>query len=176
MDGFKNSTKTHYMKGGYAKGGDAKGAAKISKVMGEFKSGALHSGSKGGPKVTSKKQAVAIAMSEAGKAKPVKKAMGGAVDLNRGGVPREGVSTRPISKRTGKPATEAEMRQRQRDFGDMTDAEIKALLGRANRASAAEAGERVLIRRGPAGAGFSSEPMISRKTGGLAVMPRGKKC
>jgi len=40
---------------------------KIKKVMGEFKSGALHSGGKSGPKVTSRKQAVAIALSEARK-------------------------------------------------------------------------------------------------------------
>jgi len=39
---------------------------KVAKVMREFKGGDLHSGSKKGPKVKSKKQAVAIAMSEAG--------------------------------------------------------------------------------------------------------------
>lgn len=38
--------------------------------MGEYKRGTLHSGSKHGPKVASRKQAVAIAMSEAGKSKP----------------------------------------------------------------------------------------------------------
>lgn len=43
-------------------------AKKVGKVMGEFKRGTLHSG-KGGPVVKSKKQAVAIAMSEAGMAK-----------------------------------------------------------------------------------------------------------
>jgi len=37
---------------------------KIEKVMGEYKEGKLHSGSKSGPVVTSKKQAVAIALSE----------------------------------------------------------------------------------------------------------------
>jgi hypothetical protein len=42
---------------------------KEHKVMGEFKRGKLHSGSKTGPKVKSRKQAVAIAMSEAGKSK-----------------------------------------------------------------------------------------------------------
>lgn len=45
-------------------------AKKVGKVMKEFKKGKLHSGSKKGPKVTSRKQAVAIAMSEAGMAKP----------------------------------------------------------------------------------------------------------
>ena len=45
-----------------------KGAKKVAKVMREFKGGKLHSGSKKGPKVTSKKQAIAIALSEAGKA------------------------------------------------------------------------------------------------------------
>lgn len=50
----------------------AKKQAKVQKVMKEFKSGTLHSG-KGGPVVKSKKQAVAIAMSEAGMAKKAKK-------------------------------------------------------------------------------------------------------
>ena len=37
---------------------------KTAKVMGEFKSGTLHSGSKKGPVVKSRRQAVAIALSE----------------------------------------------------------------------------------------------------------------
>lgn len=43
-------------------------SGKIQKVMHEYKHGTLHSGSKKGPKVTNRKQAVAIAMSEARKA------------------------------------------------------------------------------------------------------------
>jgi hypothetical protein len=43
----------------------AKGSAKVQKVMHEFKGGMLHSGSKKGPVVTNKKQAIAIALSEA---------------------------------------------------------------------------------------------------------------
>jgi hypothetical protein len=46
---------------------------KIEKVMHEFKEGALHSGSKKGPQVKSKKQAIAIALSEARRAKKNKK-------------------------------------------------------------------------------------------------------
>jgi hypothetical protein len=42
---------------------------KAHKVMREFKQGKLHSGSKTGPKVKSRKQAVAIALSEARKGK-----------------------------------------------------------------------------------------------------------
>ena len=41
---------------------------KVHKVMKEFKAGTLHSSSKGGPKVKSRKQAIAIGMSEARKA------------------------------------------------------------------------------------------------------------
>lgn len=39
---------------------------KVEKVMREFKAGKLHTGSKKGPIVKNPKQAVAIAMSEAG--------------------------------------------------------------------------------------------------------------
>jgi hypothetical protein len=46
----------------------AKGG-KVQKVMKEFKQGKLHSGSKKGPVVKSRKQAIAIALSEAGKSK-----------------------------------------------------------------------------------------------------------
>lgn len=45
-----------------------KAEKKISKVMREYKAGTLHSG-RGGPVVKSQKQAVAIALSQAGKAK-----------------------------------------------------------------------------------------------------------
>jgi len=43
-----------------------KSEKKISKVMTEFGKGKLHSGSKKGPAVTNPKQAIAIALSEAG--------------------------------------------------------------------------------------------------------------
>lgn len=51
-----------------------KGKTKVAKVMGEFKRGTLHSGvdpkgPKKAPVVKSRKQAVAIAMSQAGKRK-----------------------------------------------------------------------------------------------------------
>ena len=49
--------------------GKAKGKAKVKKVMDEWKEGDLKSGSKKGPAVTNKKQAIAIALSEAGKSK-----------------------------------------------------------------------------------------------------------
>jgi hypothetical protein len=67
---------------GYAKGGMTKGEKKIGKVMREYKEGKLHSGSKKGPKVKSREQAIAIALSEARKAgaKIPKKAEGGIFD------------------------------------------------------------------------------------------------
>jgi len=49
-----------------------KAQKKISKVMREYKEGTLHSG-KGGKVVKNPRQAVAIALSEAGMAKPRKK-------------------------------------------------------------------------------------------------------
>ena len=220
MDGFKNSTKTHYMKGGscdaYAKGGKVKGAAKISKVMGEFKAGTLHSGSKKGPEVSNPKQAVAIALSEARQAgaKIPKKA--------NGGLMREGVSTRPVtatgrrmsmeemstpdnvragakraermqgmeareeaklmreareSRKVGPKVREAVSERRtmeQRETRTPLDRRLSTLPSKA---------EMQMARRGPAGAGFSVEPLVNSvrgalglKKGGLATMPRGKKC
>lgn len=47
--------------------------SKVAKVMHEYAEGALHSGSKAGPVVTSPMQAKAIAMSEAGMSRPVKR-------------------------------------------------------------------------------------------------------
>lgn len=46
----------------------SKSQKKVTKVMREFKTGSLHSG-KGGPVVKSRKQAVAIALSSAGKSR-----------------------------------------------------------------------------------------------------------
>lgn len=60
-----------YSRGGYAQGGAACGmakggaAAKVGRTMHEFKAGELHSGSKAGPVVKSRDQAVAIALSQA---------------------------------------------------------------------------------------------------------------
>jgi hypothetical protein len=50
----------------------SKAQKKIGKVMGEYKEGKLHSG-KGGKVVKNPKQAIAIALSEAGKSMRVKK-------------------------------------------------------------------------------------------------------
>jgi hypothetical protein len=43
-----------------------RGAAKVKRVMHEWRAGTLHSGSKKGPKVRGRRQAIAVALSEAG--------------------------------------------------------------------------------------------------------------
>lgn len=54
------------MKKPTTKAGQAK---KVNKVMKEYGAGKLHTGSKTGKVVTNRKQAIAIALSEAGKSK-----------------------------------------------------------------------------------------------------------
>lgn len=46
-----------------------KSKSKVEKVMHEYKAGVLHSGSKRGPKVENRKQAIAIALNEKRKGK-----------------------------------------------------------------------------------------------------------
>ena len=62
-----------------------KGRAKVQKVMHEFKEGELRSGSKHGPKVQSREQAIAIAMSEAGMSKKRMKKHNPAAPYGKGG-------------------------------------------------------------------------------------------
>jgi len=71
-----------YLKKGMKKGGMTKGQKKIRTVMREFKAKKLKSSS--GQKVTNPKQAIAIALSEAGQSKKMKKAKGGAF-ISKGG-------------------------------------------------------------------------------------------
>lgn len=201
MKGFKDSTKTQYATGGscYAKGGSVKGAAKVAKVMGEFKRGELHSGSKKGAEVRNPKQAVAIALSEARKAGakiPVKKTVGGAI------------STRPTD-RTGRRMNNDELNTPERILRQSGQADpyertpaplaVKPRSVTVERTTVSEepmsrsALDRRLSRsvpksemdaaRAQAGKGsFRSIPLVGRimgamglKKGGLTAMPRSKK-
>ena len=68
------SDKSLFKKAKKIKKSNVKKEGKVAKVMREFKYGELHSGSKSGPAVKNRKQAIAIALSEARKAgEPVKR-------------------------------------------------------------------------------------------------------
>ena len=84
--GYKETTSGKMVKA--AKGALTKSQKKIGKVMREFKKGELHSG-KSGPVVKNPKQAIAIALSEAGKSK-MKKRGGGMAERGMGAALRQG--------------------------------------------------------------------------------------
>ena len=67
----KHHGKKHSEKEDHKK--DKKPQSKVAKVLNEYAEGDLHSGSKKGPKVTNRKQAIAIGLSEARKAKKKRK-------------------------------------------------------------------------------------------------------
>ena len=178
MDGFKDSTKMKYMGGGmvdgYAKGGSAKAGAKIAKVMGEFKKGDLHSGSKEGPKVKNPKQAMAIALSEAGKSKmPMKKGSGGDVKM-----PSPAESAASGNRMAEMEAKEERfMARRAPGVGSKTEREMREMKKRVPATSrepllppvgeSVRSGNRMSEQEGAEMRG-----MMRRKMGGLAAMPK----
>ena len=191
---------------GYAKGGSVKGAAKISKVMGEFKSGKLHSGSKEGPEVSNPKQAMAIALSEARKAGakvPIKREGGGRAtmaDLERanrdtGGMGKraveaageaiargnrmaveEGNESRLVKRKTTPKSREVAV-ERSQAYSRAEPTDARGYVPPSQR------GEMQMARERLAHPGWRDVPLVGDigtalgfKKGGLAVMPRGKKC
>jgi hypothetical protein len=85
---------------GMKKGGMTKMEKKVGKVMGEFKAGDLHSGSKSGPVVKDRKQAIAIGLSEGRKAS--KMAQGGQYAAEaRPKMAAEGVAVNKMAKKFG---------------------------------------------------------------------------
>lgn len=84
-----------------------KAQKKVGKVMREFKGGKLHSGKKG-PVVKSRKQAIAIALSEAGMSKPRKFADGGMVNV---AAPPVGMTDLSGAARVAAPAPQLQAQQ-----------------------------------------------------------------
>jgi hypothetical protein len=172
----------------YAKGGSVKGEQKMAKVMGEFASGKLHSGSKKGPEVKNPKQAVAIAMSEARKAgakKPMKKGFGGGVfnekgkratmaelaaeDRRMAGRPSEGVSSRPTDA-SGRRMTNEELgmtspAKKAKPVGPSSVAVSKVLDGMAKKAVKKNMGGGVNSKLGS---------VITQAKANMAAAPRAK--
>jgi hypothetical protein len=198
MDGFKNSTKTQYMKGGSV------GERKIGRVMEEFTKGKLHSGSKEGPKVKSTKQAVAIALNEAraagAKIPRVKKFDGGGVYNERGKratmaeiaaegrrvenemaaraaarmakrkPPVEGISTRPTDS-SGRRMTDKELGMTPGGVSPAKKMMPKGVGAMSDREMQMLKAKETARKAVPS---YSGKPMIRRNMGGLTTMPKGK--
>ena len=120
------------MERGYAKGGMTKAQKKIGKVMKEYKAGELHSG-KDGPVVKNPKQAIAIALSEAGKSKK-KYAEGGM------GKPLDIPSDEQLEKKAWQ-----ERKQQRKDAGDKTKKPVFAKGGSVKHPD--EAMDKALIKK-----------------------------
>lgn len=180
MDGFKNSTKTQYAKGGPVKG--ARGAAKVAKVMGEFKRGELHSG-KGGPEVKNPKQAVAIALSEA-RGAPVKKAAGGMVEsisrrpVKVGLTPEEQAAERGNRMQGLEAREEAKLMREARESRKVTPRTREIV---SERRITQQRDVREPLIRNPLMDKLTTLPSergempMRKKCGGLAVMPKGRR-
>ena len=79
----------------------AKGPAGVRQEMHKFAAGTLHSGSKSGPVVKSRKQAIAISLSEAGMSK---KKNPGSIANRGGSTPHGGFPTPSVGQRRSQPA------------------------------------------------------------------------
>lgn len=177
MEGFKNSTRMTVMRDAapqaYAKGGSVKAMAKVGKVMSEFGAGKLHSGSKKGPEVTNKKQAVAIALSEARKAGakfPIKREGGGSSALTR-------AEREAMMEETSRAMTPAQTRALQayktaRDAAPKREPVVsqKAATARAVVGAGMTAAERRMLERDrPTNASGSPRYNMGGKVGGSKV-------
>lgn len=161
-DGFKNSTKTHYFKGGDM---GTKGAAKVAKVMGDFKKGAVKK-AVGGPVLPSQAPAAAAAGVARRPTMPSQADNANRVTTMKtgGSMPVESTSARPV--KVGR--TPEEIRQ-------------KAAVARGNRMQALEAIEEAKLMRErpvrggglqnrPLGRGAAMDgPVIKRAVGGPAL-------
>lgn len=81
----------------------------VHEVMHEYKHGELHSGSKKGPKVKSRKQAIAIAMSESNQSKPK-----GQVDRSAHFKGNPGFPSKPPAGESPAPSAERDHEKREK--------------------------------------------------------------
>lgn len=191
MKGFKDSTKVQYSQGGscYAKGGTVKGAAKISKVMSEFKHGSKDAPVKkamGGPILPAQANARAGAALAARPAQPAQasgrpamptqaapqataalaRKKGGPVKKAGGGSMDksmvESTSSRPT--KGGRPMTLDEMQL------EATPAELAAV-ARGNRMSREEASESRLVRNSQKATPRTREVTSEQRTAAKRVGP-----
>ncbi len=157
------------------------GEAKVGKVMDEYKSGKLHSGSKEGPKVTNPKQAKAIALSEARKAGadiPMKKAMGGAVARRMPSPAASAASGNRMSKMDAEDLA-AVSRTTKPSRGDVTESEMRRVRRKVETKAPRDPrmpliGERIASGDRMSRMEAAEARAMGLKKGGLAAMPKGK--
>jgi len=165
--GYKETESGQMVKS--AKGGMTKSQKKVGKVMSEFKAGKLHSG-KSKKIVKNPKQAIAIALSEAGKSKKMMKAASGDMADSSNGI--SAMSEAMSKEEYLKQLEETKSRYLEKAQRMLGEPNLKEAMGPADKRSIVDKGKDLFrnvkekIKQDPGMMGTGDPKRLMRKKGG----------